>query len=196
MTDVSKLQSDLDYVSNAIRDDGSAGGIPALYFLWGTLIAVGFSLPDFAPHIAGVYWLVVGIGGGLFSWWLGARQSRRDGINNAQLAQRYGLHWGLVGAAFLLCFLPLMLGRVTPEMGGANFLLVTGIAYGLAGVHLERPLLWCGILMLVAYGILVTLLPPYIWTITGIAVGLSLYWAGFCRRAAIHASSAQSSNTQ
>ncbi|WP_299594064.1 hypothetical protein [uncultured Microbulbifer sp.] len=187
MTDVNKLQSDLDYISSAVRADATEGGIPALYYLWALLIAVGFSLPDFAPQLAGIYWLFAGIGGGLFSWWLGARQSRRAGVNNPQLAQRYGLHWCLVGAAFLLCFLPLMLGRVSPEMGGANFLLVTGIAYGLAGVHLERPLLWCGILMLLAYGVLVVLLPPYTWTITGITVSIALCWAGFSRRAAIKA---------
>lgn len=187
MTDVNKLQSDLDYIRGAIREDPTAGGIPALYFLWATLIAVGFSLPDFAPQFAGIYWLIVGIGGGLFSWWLGARQSRRAGINNSQLGHRYGLHWCLVGAAFLLCFLPLMLGRVSPEMGGANFLLVTGIAYSLAGVHLERPLLWCGILMLIAYGVLVLLLPPFMWTITGITVGIALCWAGFSRRATLKA---------
>jgi len=187
MTDVNKLQSDLDYISSAVRADATAGGIPALYFLWAALIAVGFSLPDFAPQLTGIYWLFAGIGGGLFSWWLGARQSRRDGINNARLGKRYGLHWALAGAAFLLCFLPLMLGRVSPEMGGANFLLVTGIAYGLAGVHLERPLLWCGMLMLAAYGVMVALMPPYTWTITGITVGIALCWAGFSRRAAIRA---------
>lgn len=187
MTDVNKLQSDLDYISSAVRADATAGGIPALYFLWAALIAVGFSLPDFAPQLAGIYWLFAGIGGGLFSWWLGARQSRRDGINNARLGKRYGLHWALASAAFLLCFLPLMLGRVSPEMGGANFLLVTGIAYGLAGVHLERPLLWCGMLMLAAYGVMVALMPPYTWTITGITVGIALCWAGLSRRAAIRA---------
>ncbi|MBB5211623.1 hypothetical protein [Microbulbifer hydrolyticus] len=187
MTDVNKIQSDLDYIRSAVGADATAGGIPAVYFLWALLIPVGFSLPDFAPHLAGIYWLIVGTGGGLFSWWLGARQSRRAGVNNPELARRYGLHWCLVGGAFLLCFLPLVLGRVAPEMGGANFLLVTGIAYGLAGVHLERPLLWCGILMLVAYGILIVLMPPHIWTITGITVGLALCWAGFSRHAAIKA---------
>lgn len=187
MTDVNKLQSDLDYISSAVRADATAGGIPALYFLWALLIAVGFSLPDFAPRLAGIYWLVAGIGGGLFSWYLGARESRRQGIKDCRLGLRYGLHWSLAGAAFLLCFLPLMLGRVSPEMGGANFLLITGIAYGLAGVHLERPLLWCGIVMLLAYGVMVVLLPPYSWTITGITVGLALCWAGFSRRAVLRA---------
>ena len=187
MTDVNKLQSDLDYISNTLREDATAGGIPALYFIWGGLIAVGFSLPDLAPRVTGIYWLVAGIGGGLSSWWLGERESRRQGVKNARVAKRYGLHWGLMGVAFLLCFLPLLLGRVSPEMGGANFLLVTGIGYGLAGVHLERPLLWCGLLMLAAYGILVVLMPPYTWTITGITVGLSLLWAGLSRRAALRA---------
>ncbi|WP_043319966.1 hypothetical protein [Microbulbifer sp. HZ11] len=191
MTDVNKLQSDLDYIRGAIDGDATSGGIPALYFLWAALIAVGFSLPDLAPRFAGIYWLFAGVGGGLFSWWLGARESRRHGYNNTQLGRRYGLHWCLVGAAFLLCFLPLMLGRVTPEMGGANFLLVTGIAYSLAGVHLERPLLWCGILMLIAYGVLVVLMPPFIWTITGISVGIALCWAGFSRRAALNAGDSQ-----
>lgn len=190
MTDVNKLQSDLDYISNVVRANTSPGGIPALYFLWAVLIAVGFSLPDFAPRFAGIYWLVAGTGGGLFSWWLGACQGRRQGINNRELGRRYGLHWLVSGCAFLLCFLPLVLGRVAPEQGGANFLLVTGIVYALAGVHLERPLLWCGLLMLAAFGAMVLIAPPFTWTLTGIAVGIALCWAGFSRRAVLNAARA------
>ncbi|WP_295802866.1 hypothetical protein [uncultured Microbulbifer sp.] len=191
MTDVNKLRSDLDFISSAVREDPCAGGVPALYFLWGVLIACGFILPDFAPRFAGIYWLVAGIGGGLFSWWLGARKSRRQGINNPSLGRRYGLHWLLAGVAFLLCFLPLLSGRLPAQAGAANFLLVAGITYGLAGVHLERPLLWCGLLMLAAYGVVVMLAPPFAWSITGVIVGISLFWAGFARRAALRAAGEQ-----
>lgn len=178
MTNVDRLRDDLDYVSAAVRSGDTPCGIPALYFLWGGLLAAGFALPDFAPAIAGPYWLIAGIGGGLFSWWLGARTSRRKGINNTALGRRYGLHWIIAGAGFLLCFLPMLSGQVPPATGAANFLLVAGLTYALAGVHLERPLLYCGLLMLAAYGTLVLLAPPYTWTLTGLTVGAALAWSG------------------
>ena len=60
--------------------------------------------------------------------------------------------------------------------------------YALAGVHLERPLLWSGMVMLAAYVVLTVFALPYTWTITGLAIGVSLAWAGLSAvRAARHA---------
>ncbi|WP_323846257.1 hypothetical protein [Microbulbifer magnicolonia] len=189
MTDVEKIKENLDYVSSAVRAGDSHGGIPALYFMWGALIAIGFALPDLAPQLAAPYWLIAGIGGGLFSWWWGARNARRQGVNDTALGRRYGLHWTIAGVAFLLCFLPLAAGRLPAETGATNFLLAAGLAYALAGVHLERPLLYSGLLMLAAYGVLVLLSPPYAWTLTGLVAGAGLVWAGLGRRAALRGGS-------
>lgn len=80
-----QLQHGLDYIAGAVRRHNAPAGEPAIFFLWAALVAVGFALPDFAPRWAGPFWLVA-VGGGLLSWWLGARAERRSGINEVELA--------------------------------------------------------------------------------------------------------------
>ncbi len=179
MTTVDRIKEDLNYVAKAVRHQDRPSGMPAIYFLWAVIVPIGFALPDFAPQYAGPFWFFAGIGGGFLSMWLGARASRRAGINDSELGKRYGLHWLIAGVAFVLCALPMIIGR--DEIGGSvtNYMLVSGIVYALAGVHLERPLLWCGLLMLAAYAAMVIVAPPYVWTITGVVIAISLTWAGF-----------------
>lgn len=182
-----RLQQDLDYVVAAVRRHDTSLGVPAIYFLWAVLVPVGFALPDLAPGIAGPYWLVAGIGGGLLSWWLAVRDARRSGINDTADGRRHGLHWLVSGIGFLVCWLPVLRGAPI-ELAVGNFLLVAGLVYALAGVHLERPLLWSGLVMLAAYVVLTVFALPYTWTITGLAIGVSLAWAGLSAvRAARHA---------
>lgn len=173
------IRDDLDYVASAVRRQDNRSGVPAIYFLWASIVLVGFALPDFAPRVAGPFWFVAGIGGGLLSVWLGARAERKLGINDRALGRRYGWHWMIGGVGFFLSALPMIVGRVSPAMGTTSFLLVGGIIYALAGVHLERPLLWSGVLMLAAYVVMVIFAPPYVWTITGVLIALSLGWAGW-----------------
>ena len=180
-----QLQQDLDYIAGAVRRRDRPVGVPAIYFLWAAIIAVGFALPDFAPRGTNLFWLVAGVGGGLLSWWLGARAEQRKGINDRELGLRYGLHWGIGGIAFLLTALPMFVGRISPQQGGAGFLFTTGLLYALAGVHLERSLLWSGLIMLAAYGVMTAFSLPYTWTISGIVIALSLAWAGLAAQRAI-----------
>lgn len=191
MADVDRIKQDLDYVAAAVRRRDRPQGLPAIYFLWAAIVLVGFSLPDFWPRYAGSFWLVAGIGGGLVSWWYGARDARRSGVNDTALGRRYGYHWLLAGVAFILSALPMALGQVEPGIGASNFLLVAGIVYAFAGVHLERPLLFSGLLMLAAYAVLVVASPPFAWTLTGIAIAISLAWAGVAARTKNHVNPAQ-----
>ncbi|MEW5249479.1 hypothetical protein [Microbulbifer discodermiae] len=182
MTDVDRIKDNLDYVTCAVRNGEVRGGIPALYFLWGPVIFIGFTLVDLAPRFTSIYFLVAGTAGGLFSWWLGTRNERRRGINNTALGRRYGLHWLITGVAFLLAFASMMSGS---GWGGPElFLLVAGLSYSLAGVHLDRPLLYSGFLMLACYGVMVLLSPPYAWTLTGVLVGFALVGSGIAQRVA------------
>lgn len=178
MTEADRIQQDLDYVAAAVRRQDACLGVPAIYFLWAGIILVGFALPDWAPRAASPFWLVAGIGGGLLSWYLGARDAHRSGINDRMLGKRHGLHWLIAGVAFLLSALPAIAGRVAIDGVVPDFLLVAGIAYAFAGVHLERPLLYSGLLMLAAHAVLVLFSPPYAWSITGVVVAISLAWAG------------------
>jgi hypothetical protein len=183
MTSAEQLKQDLDYVASAIRRHERPLGPPAVWFLWALLVPVGFALPDFAPRSAGAYWFFAGIGGGLVSWWLGQREARRRGVQDAELSRRIGLHWIIAGVGFVLCGLPLMTGQVAPETAVPNYMLVAGLVYALAGVHLLRPMLWIGALMLAAYAALVVAKPPYAWTLTGLVIAVGLAWAGISARA-------------
>ncbi len=181
MPAIDQVKEDLHYVASAVRREERDDGIPAIYFMWAALVAIGFALPDFAPRWAGLYWFTVGPAGGLASWWLGARSGAKAGVNDAALGRRHGYHWLLAGAAFVLVFIPAFAGRIDAAAAATNVLLVAGLTYVLAGVHLEKPLIWSGLLMFGGYVALSLLDLPYIWTITGLVVAASLLLAGFTR---------------
>ena len=191
MTHDEQIRHDLDYVAAAVRRQDHPVGTPAIYFLWAILVPIGFALPDFLPHLAGAYWLVAGIGGGLASMWLGGRDARLNGISDRELGRRYGLHWLFTGLAFMLSALPLATGKVAPAAAVPTFMLIAGLAYTLAGVHLNRPILWSGLLMFAAYAALQVFPTPRIWTVSGLLIGLSLAWAGIAARRARLAGAAQ-----
>ena len=182
MTSADQIKQDLDFVANAVRRHDRDAGVPAIHFLWAAIVLVGFALPDFAPRTAGAFWFVAGIGGGLLSWWLGARDDRRSGLRDIERGKRYGLHWLIAGAGFVLCGLPMAYGRSDIDSGASSFMLVAGLVYALAGVHLVRPLLWVGLLMLAAYAAMIIAAPPYAWTISGIVIAIGLVSAGMAAR--------------
>jgi hypothetical protein len=176
MTKTEQLQQDLDYIAATVRRREQPVGIPALYLFWAAAVLVGFASADFAPRITGLYWFVVGIGGGLLSWWMGQRDARRSGVIDAELGRRHGLHWLMGGVAYFLTALPMFVHGASNDRA-ASFLLTTGIVYSLAGVHLERPLLWCGLLAFGGYAALVALSLPYAWTLSGVLIAACLVLA-------------------
>lgn len=178
VTKTEQLHQDLDYIAATVRRNDRPSGVPAIYFLWALLVGIGFALPDFAPRAAAAYWLVAGVGGGILSAWLGVRDAKRMGFGNTELGRRHGHHWLVVGLGFAICWLPVLGGRTGMASMSGNFLLVAGLGYALAGVHLERPLLWSGLIMLGAFAVLGMFALPYTWTLTGVAIAIALAWAG------------------
>lgn len=182
MSAIDRVKEDLDYVANAVRREERDDGVPVIYYMWAALVAVGWSLPDFAPRWAGLYWLIVGPAGGVASWWIGARQGARAGIQDAALGRRHAYHWLLAMLALFLVFLPALVGNATSASAAVNVMLIVGLTYAFAGVHLERPMLWSGLLMFGGYVALTLLDVRYIWTATGLIVAASLLLAGFTLR--------------
>lgn len=174
MTTQEQLKDDLDYIANTVRRNDRSGGLPALYAFWAVAILVGFALADFAPHIVGMYWLVVGIGGGLGSMLYAGRETRRRGISNSAEGKRWGLHFMVGGVGWLATALPMMTGKLSPEAGAPWFLFTTGLVYALAGVHLDRPMLWSGLLALAGFMVMQLVAVPYVWTTTGVLMALCL----------------------
>lgn len=182
MTAIDRVKEDLDYVASAVRRDERRDGLPAIYFMWSVLVAVGWALPDFAPRWAGLYWLIAAPLGGAASWWLGTRESAKIGVNDAEFGRRSLYHWLWAALALFLVFLPALFGKTSGAVAAINVMLVIGLTYTLAGVHLERPLLWSGLLVFIGYVALSLLTVPYIWTTTGLIVAASLVLAGVTRR--------------
>ncbi len=145
MSTTQQLQNDLDYVASAVRRRELDPGVPSIYALWAVFILVGFALPDFAPQLAGAYWFIVGIGGGLLSWWMAERDGRRRGFMDRETGKRFGMHWGIGGVAYFLTALPMFINGPT-NASAAAFLLTTGIIYSLA-----PACIWCAHCCGVAY---------------------------------------------
>lgn len=174
------LKDDLEFITNAVRRGEDDRGYAPLYFLWAGLIAAGFALPDFAPQLAMPYWLVIGPAGGLFSWWYGGRRALRAGVRDRQLGRRYALHWLLSGMGIGLVVVMGTTGALSAQQMSGLVLVTTGMAYALAGVHLNPPMLPSGFIMLLAAAVMMILHVPYVWTATGLAVGVALFVAGIC----------------
>ena len=181
----SNPQDDLAYVVSAVRRQDRPVGLPSIFFLWAVIIAIGFSMADWGSQFAGVFWLVAGIGGGALSWFLGARAERRSGIRDVAEGRRYGLHWLVGGAAYVLTALPMLTGRVAAPVGATYYLLLTGLLYALAGIHLQRGLLPSGLICLVGFAVVTLVAVPYVWTVTGCIIAVALVLAGLSAHRAI-----------
>lgn len=173
MTANDGIRNDLAYVASAVRNE-CPPEIRGIYVLWAVLVPVGFALPDFAASWTGWYWLVAGPAGGVASWLIGARSADSMGMRDRRTGLRYGWHWGIAGLAFLLAALPAWTGAVSPKVMGANMLLIAGLVYLLAGVHLNRPMAFAGAIMFAGYILLHTTGIAYVWTTTGLVIGAAL----------------------
>ncbi|MCL0037315.1 hypothetical protein M1N15_01675 [Dehalococcoidia bacterium] len=180
MADMEQVKSDLGYVREVVRTSEQDPLLSVLYFFWAGICLVGFSLIDFAPRHVGLYWSIAAPLGFLTSCFLGWRRSKRQG-QMPRAGMRYGLHmFGMMAVIFLASILG-MTGAVAWQELSKLILLIIGLAYFLAGVHLERPLLWIGILMMAGY-LSLFVIPAYGWTFIGALVAVALVSTGLIGR--------------
>ncbi|MBT9160565.1 MAG: hypothetical protein AAGB97_05905 [Dehalococcoidia bacterium] len=181
MADMEQVKSDLGYLREVVRTSEQDPSLSVIYFLWAALCLVGFSLVDFAPRHVGLYWSIAAPLGFLTSCFLGWRHSRRQGQMHRDLGIRYGLHmFGMMVVIFLAAILG-VIGAVCWQELSKLILLIIGLSYFLAGLHLERPLLWIGILMMVGY-LALFVIPAYGWTFIGALVAVALVSTGLIGR--------------
>ena len=173
MNDVKQLESDLGYVRAVVQEADRAPSPAGIYLLWAIICLVGFPLADFAPQHMALFWFTVGPLGWVVSAWLGWRAARRGGQLDRSLGMRHMAHWAAMLVGVALGVLMVKGGMLTGEGMGAFAILVVGLAYVLAGVHLDRLFVWPGLLMLAGYGVLVLAQGPT-WTIVGVLVSVGL----------------------
>ena len=90
------------------------------------------------------------------------------------------MHWLLSGMGIGLVVVMGTTGALSAQQMSGLVLVTTGMAYALAGVHLNPPMLPSGFIMLLAAAVMMILDVPYVWTATGLAVGVALVVAGIC----------------
>jgi hypothetical protein len=169
-----QTQSDVNFVREVIARSEDHRSPGTVLLLWAALILVGFPLVDFAPRYSGLFWMIAGPVGGVVSFVLGRRESLRSGLIRKS-GFRYTVHWlALMGAILLLLLSQLSRhGAFSDASLGQIILLIVALTYVLAGVHLDRPLLWAGLLMAVGYVVLL-FVATYTWTIIGVVVSIGM----------------------
>lgn len=186
MAEIKQVEHDLGFVREIVQSSEIAGAPATIYLVWAAIVLVGFPLPDYAPRHVGIFWMIAGPVGWLLSAVLARRHARRRGQYDARVSLGHALHWGVMLVAIALCALLPTTGALTWEGLGPMVLLIVALAYILASIHLDRLLLWPGLMMAAGYAVLL-FQQTYTWTIVGILVAAGLVvsaFAGGRRRAA------------
>ena len=130
----------------------------------------------------GWFWPIGGLGGGLISMWLNRRAAESRGQIDRSHILRTNLHWGIGLAGGILLSLPLQIsGLIDEPTNGQIAILIISICYFLAGVHLDRFMLWIAGLAVVAYA-LTFFLNEWVWTIPDAVMAIGLALAGVRQR--------------
>ena len=166
--ELQQLHSDLDFVRQVV--DRSENRAPAaIYLLWAAVILVGFPLADFRPEAMGTFWSIACPLGWVISAVLAIRHTRRTGQTDRRIGLRHAMHWGAMLIAVFLAALMAYSGYLSWPGMGPTAILIVSLGYVLAGIHLDRLLLWPGLLMGAGYLVLL-FVPTWPWTIVGVLV--------------------------
>lgn len=178
MSKLDQLEADLGYVRDAVRKSERERSPKAIYLLWAGIALLGFALVDFSRPLVGPYWAVAGPLGGAISFWLGWREGRSRGQLNREIGVRHALHWLAMMVAIWLTIPLAIMKKVDWEVLNPIILLIIALGWFLAGVHLDRPLRWLGLLMAAGY-VGVLFVPVYAWTLLGLLVAAGLVTTAF-----------------
>jgi hypothetical protein len=168
-----QIHDDLRYVRNAVEAADREPTPASIYLLWAVIAGAGFALLDFAPRWAPAYWLPASLLGLAASLLIGRRHARRSGQRDRGEGWRHGLHWLALPLAAALAILLAAAGRLGGPALGQVILLLVAVVYFLAGVHLDRRLLWVSGVIVAGYLALFAL-TAWGWTIVGATLAASL----------------------
>ena len=171
MADPTRIAEDLHYIRGLV--EGPRAAPASILILWAVIGAPGFALVDLAPSAVPWYWLVAAPIGMVASIWLGRRHAVREGRIDRATGIRWTLHWaGLLAAAGLIVLLAV--ARIVPfEVINPAMVLLIAITYFLAGIHLDRRLLWVAAALVAAFPTIV-FLPKFGWTAAGALVAVAV----------------------
>lgn len=169
MPDPKTFAADFSHVGRTLSRP--VGGPTAILLLWAAIGVPGFALVDLARGAVPWYWLVATPLGMIASILLGRRAAERRGEIDRARGTRWVWHWvGLlmaVGSFVVLAAVGLIPFRILYT----TIVLLLAVAYFLAGIHLDRRLLWVAAAFAAAFPV-VALLPRFGWTAAGVLVAI------------------------
>ncbi|MDX1517798.1 MAG: hypothetical protein R3288_13215 [Woeseiaceae bacterium] len=182
---MTQAERDLAYVQDVVREAELSTASPrSIYFLWAVIYLVGFSLYDFAPQHAGLFWMIAGPGGGIVSYWLGYRWATRTGVQSRRDAMRHLWHWIGMAAAIFMSVGLLYTGAISSTTLAKIVLLMVAFGLYTAGIYLVRPYLWIGVALGLCFVGLLTI-ETLSWVVVGVVSGGAMFVAGlFSHRSA------------
>jgi len=167
MPEIKQLEAHLGYVRSAVQESDVHRSVVAIHLLWAVLVPIGFSLMDFAPDYVPLYWTFVGPVGFVVSAALGWRAAVTRGQVNHMVGRREGLHWGATMGVIFLGVPLVATERIGQDEFGMFITLVLALSYFLAGVHVDRPLMAVGLVLMAGY-VGLWFVPVYRWTFIGV----------------------------
>jgi hypothetical protein len=183
MTDVDQIRDDLGFVRAAVaRRDGAPLLCTTPYYIWAVYVLIGYSLLDinvlWANWFFAIAWIPVGAACGIAQHFWTRKHGEIDRDTDRKTHRHFVTGSVLAVAAVigLACCCPAFRGPVT----GQVMVILFGIIYFLAGVHLDPSFLWLGPILIVG-GITVGLVPHYGWTALGAVIA-----GGLCAAAMIN----------
>jgi hypothetical protein len=173
-----ELESDLSYVKDLIHKSDRRPSPSILYIMWAVIVAIGFTMADFAPNIVSWYWAIAGPLGGIASGIVGGRHQRVAGQLNRDLGIRHALHWGGMLVAIFLAVLLIPAEVIRGEDIGKVILLIVAFGWWSGGVHFDRVFMWLGLAMGLGF-VAVLWVDRYAWTCLGTLIAVVLIMKGF-----------------
>jgi hypothetical protein len=184
MTETDQIRDDLSFVRAAVaRRDSSPLRFSTPYYFWAVYVLIGYSLLDINPAWANWFfslaWVPVVAACGIAEHFWKIRHGEINRETDQKITRHffYGSVLAVAAVIGLACCNPAFRGPVT----GQVMVVLLGIIYFLAGVHLDPSFLWLGPVLIVG-GVTVGLVPHYGWTALGIVIA-----GGLCAAAMINA---------
>jgi H+/Cl- antiporter ClcA len=174
MSQAHQASDDLQYVRQAVFRREQSRGIPvSIAWMVAVYVVVGYTMLDFNPRWASLFFAVGGLAMGVLGWIFGKHNSHISGEYDRDEVRKSMLHWLSILLA-IAGVIALSIARHLPGQVVGQFIALTiGLIYFLGGVHFDRNLLWLGPLLM-AGAVAITYVPHYGWTALGLLVGLGL----------------------
>jgi hypothetical protein len=174
MSQAQQFSDDLQFVRQAVVRREQSQHIPTpIAWMVAIYVVIGYTLLDFNPNWASLFFAIGGLAMGVLGWIFGHRSSHHTGEYDRAEVRKSILHWlsillAIAGVAALSIARDLH-GQVVGQL----IAMTIGLIYFLGGVHFDKNLLWLGPLLM-AGAVAITYVPHYGWTALGLLVGLGL----------------------